>query len=134
MPELTDPDLFQTLLAKETDVWEALVSGDSSKDAEALTEDFLGVYPDGFAGKSDHVGQLSDGATVATYELSEQRLLPLGGDHALLAYKAVYTRTSSPDRPNPDPETMYVSSIWMRVKDGWQNVFSQDTPEGAGVV
>ena len=115
--------LLDELLACETAVWEALVTGDAAADAAALSADFLGVYPDGFAGKADHCGQLADGPTVARYRLTEAQVKPLGADHALLAYRARYVRVG-----RAEEEEMYVSSIWQRDGTGWVNVFSQDTP------
>ena len=115
--------LLDELLACETRVWEALVTGDAGADSAALSTDFLGVYPDGFAAKDSHTGQLSDGPTVLRYRLSQTRVMPLGPDHALLAYHAAYTRVG-----RGDSEEMYVSSIWRRDGAGWINVFSQDTP------
>lgn len=117
------------VLACETVVWRALVAGDASADRRALAPDFLGVYPDGFSGREAHVAQLGAGPTVARFTLSQERLLPLGEDHALLAYRADYRRVG-----RSEDEAMYVSSVWRRKSRGWVNVFSQDTPaDGQGV-
>jgi len=120
---MAEDSLLRELLACETSIWEALVAGDAAADARALAPAFLGVYPDGFAGRDSHAGQLVSGPTVARYALSDARVLPLGPDCALLAYLASYTR---PGRS--EGEAMYVSSIWRRRGDGWENLFSQDTP------
>lgn len=113
--------------ACERAVWQALVDGDAAADDAALAPDFLGVYSDGFAGRADHVGQLAAGPTVDAFDLSEVRVLPLGPDHALIAYAARFTR-----RGRPGAETMYVSSVWRRSGAGWRNIFSQDTPAAGG--
>ena len=122
-----DPNQQSSLLAAlkklETGVWDALVSGDSAKDAASLHDTFLGVYPDGFAGKDDHVAQLADGPSVASYELSDFRAISLGSDHAVLSYRADFTRQT-----RNKSEAMYVSSIWKRSEGSWLNIFSQDTP------
>ncbi|MEM0948189.1 MAG: nuclear transport factor 2 family protein [Pseudomonadota bacterium] len=115
--------LTSELLACEVAVWEALKSGDADANASALDDGFLGVYPDGFATIQDHVGQLSNDATILDYALSEARVAILGTAYALLAYRAVFRRSGCKDR-----ETMYVSSIWKRDGSGWISVFSQDTP------
>ena len=117
-----DPGLLSELLAAERIVWDALVSGDAEAEDRVLADDFLGVYPDGFAGKADHVGQLANGPTVASYRLSDARVMPLGSSHAMLCYLAAYTR------PGCKEEAMYVSSVWQRRTEGWINIFSQDTP------
>jgi len=115
--------LMDALIACETAVWEALVAGDAAADAAALSDDFLGVYPDGFAGREAHLAQVSDGPTVARYHLSDARVMQLGPDHALLAYRASYSRVG-----RDASEEMFVSSIWQRSESGWKNIFSQDTP------
>ncbi|MFK8022314.1 MAG: DUF4440 domain-containing protein [Ilumatobacter sp.] len=119
---------IQSLLALEAAVWDALVAGDSTADSEALTDDFLGVYPTGFAGRDDHVGQLDQGPTVVSYQLRDARVRVITPDDALLSYRADYRRTDA-----AHDETMYVSSLWSRVDGGWRNVFSQDTPAGDAV-
>lgn len=119
----TDTDLLTDLLARERLVWQALVDGDAARDAALLDDDFLGVYPDGFATKADHLGQLEDGPTILTFDLSEAQARSLGPGHALLSYRATFQR-----RSREEPEVMYVTSIWHRRGAGWVNVFSQDTP------
>lgn len=123
MTDATDTTpLLNSLKAHEIRVWQALVEGDAQADANALSEDFLGVYPDGFSGKDAHVAQLAGGATVASFELTDCRVIPMGPSHALLAYCARYRRIGA-----SQDEEMYVSSIWQRDGAGWINIFSQDT-------
>jgi len=121
MPDETA--LRDTLLKYETDVWNALVAGDKIADAAALHDSFLGVYPSGFATKAEHVGQLDQGATMSSFTLSQITARPLGPDHALLSYRAVFSHSAK-----AAPETMFVSSIWQKTTDRWINIFSQDTP------
>lgn len=118
-----DMELLETLLVQEIRVWQALVAGDAAADAALLAPGFLGLYPDGYAGRADHAAQLAGGPTVAGYEITEALALPLGEGLALLAYRASYTR------PAGGPaERMWVSSIWRQEGGGWINLFSQDTP------
>ena len=65
-----DLDAFIDL---ESRVWDALRRGDVEEDMRLLAEDFLGVYSIGFAGRSDHAGQLANGPTVAEFELHDAR-------------------------------------------------------------
>ena len=116
-------ELLVELERSETKIWNALVQGDWQADSDALDDDFLGVYSDGFANRNDHIQQLSGGPTVESYELSSLRVLPMGKDHAVLSYRADFFRINQ-----TTPEAMYVSSIWRRRNIGWVNVFSQDTP------
>ena len=120
--------LLGPLLAAERAVWRALLEGDAAADEDLLDDAFLGVYPTGFAAKSDHAGQLAAGPSVSAFRLDDPRVLDLGHDLALLAYRAVFLR-----RDGAAPETMYVSSLWRRDGDRWRNVFSQDTPAGPPV-
>ncbi|WP_422028941.1 DUF4440 domain-containing protein [Roseovarius sp.] len=122
------PDL-QEILALEEAVWQALVSGDAAADAALLAPDFLGVYPSGFAGREEHAGQLADGPSVASYALSEARLVPAGAGHVLLCYRADYRWAR-----DGAASAMYVSSLWRRDANGWRNLFSQDTPADAAPV
>jgi hypothetical protein len=119
------------LLQLERKVWEALVAGDPVADTSMLSEDFLGVYPTGFAGRDGHAAQLSNGPTVAAYELHDPRVIVVNDAAVLLAYQADYRR---PRAAVNESESMYVSSLWCRREDRWINVFSQDTPLGPSVV
>lgn len=125
MTELT----VESFVELEIDVWEALVRGDANADAHLLSEDFLGVYPTGFADRSAHAGQLEQGPTVADYALSEARIRVLSSDSVLLSYRADWRRRVPSG--SADLETMFVTSVWCHDGDRWQNVFSQDTPAAA---
>lgn len=120
---------LDTILELERAVWRALVEGTPDADERLLADDFLGVYPTGYADRAAHVGQLAGGPTVAEYELSDARIVPIGADAALLVYRAGYRRTGSGVHA-----AMYVSSLWCRREDRWVNTFSQDTPVGDAVV
>ncbi len=113
-----------TFIRLETQVWDALMKGDATADSKLLAEDFLGVYSSGFADRSEHVGQLVDGPTVASFKLSDSRILMISDEAVLHAYRADWYRAESPD----SPEVMYISSLWVRRSERWINVFSQDTP------
>lgn len=91
-----------------------------------LSDDFLGVYPTGFANKAEHVGQLKDGPTVLSYELIDPRIVVLGEKRVLLAYKAMWIRLK--DGVAAPQEDMFVSSVWEYRANRWLNIFSQDTP------
>jgi len=110
------------IAALEAEVWDALVSGDAAADERMLSDDFVGVYSTGFAGRSDHVEQLADGPTVAEYRVSDERLVVISPGAALYAYRADYRRPGAAEW-----ETMFVSSLWCRRDGGWVNTFSQDT-------
>jgi hypothetical protein len=115
--------LASEIEAAERAVWQALLAGDAAADRAALTVDFLGVYPDGFAGAEDHAAQLAGGPSIAEFTLSQVTVRALGPDHALIVYRADYRRVTAVAF-----EAMYVSSIWRSGAAGWLNLFSQDTP------
>ena len=115
---------LHSLLALETAVWQALVDGDAEADRDLLAEDFVGLYPTGFATRADHVSALVDGPSVRSFELSDARMLVVSDHAALLLYRATYERAAG-----REAEAMYVSSLWSRRAGRWVNVFSQDTPD-----
>ncbi|HEY7628278.1 MAG TPA: nuclear transport factor 2 family protein [Ilumatobacteraceae bacterium] len=121
--DATDITAFLEL---ETMVWEALRNGDADADARLLAPDFVGLYSTGFANRSEHVGQLAGGPTVADYELHEPRLVVVSADDVLLCYRADWHRLTAGGRGRR--ESMYVSSLWSNRTGQWVNVFSQDTP------
>jgi len=119
-------DSVEFFVELESQVWDALAHGDASADRELLASDFVGVYATGFASRSDHADQLVDGPIVATYAISDPRLIRLTKSAVMLCYRAKYRRAR---RGLPgDEETMYVSSLWIERDGRWLNTFSQDTP------
>lgn len=107
----------------ESKVWAAQVSGDAVADRELLSGDFVGVYPTGFAAREDHVEQLSSGPVIASYAISQARLIVASPVSVMLSYRADYRR---PGRSGS--EVMFVSSLWVHGNGRWRNTFSQDTP------
>ncbi len=132
LPAPTTPvDETEYFVSLERAVWQALKDGDAAADARLLSEDFLGVYASGFADRSDHAGQLRNGPTVRSYELTNPRLVLLADGVVALSYLARFQRVAGSGAPGP--ESMYVTSIWRREHGTWVNVFSQDTscePDG----
>lgn len=118
-----DEPSIDFFIGLEREVWEALAAGDAAADTALLSDDFVGVYPTGFADRTAHAAELDDGPTVTEYELSDTSLLRLTDDHVVLSYAARYRRPT-----DSDDQTMYVSSIWSRRDGAWINTFSQDTP------
>jgi len=113
-------------LKLENEVWSALVTGDVEADTKLLSDDFLGVYNTGFAGKAEHAAQLRNGPRVESYNLLDAQIRVLSNNIVLLSYHAKYApcRRKMPEHV----ESMYVTSIWKQIDGVWQNVFSQDTP------
>jgi hypothetical protein len=121
---------IDSLLALETAVWQALVDGDADADRDLLADDFVGLYPTGYATREEHVAAIVDRPSVRRFDLTEVRMLAVSDGAALLLYRAAYERVGG-----REPEAMYVSSLWCRRGDRWLNMFSQDTPDtGLAVV
>lgn len=85
----TDVRFFVELESPER---KALVADDWQSNARLLAHDFLGVYKSGFAGKSEHVGQLSDGPTVSEFTIEDARVRVLSEGLVLLVYRAEWIR------------------------------------------
>jgi len=114
----------EQIVMMETQIWEALRLGDADLDNQLLTTDFLGVYPSGFWNKQAHCEQLKNGSIIATYQLTEERLVHLTDGLVLLAYRAHYSWCRNPEKI----EQMLITSIWKFIDGAWKNSFSQDTP------
>jgi hypothetical protein len=110
----------------ESQVWEALVSGDADAEHELLSEDFLGVYPSGFVTRAEHVDELSDGPITTSYSIEDARLIEISADAVLLCYRADHRPVG-----RAEPESMYISSLWVERDGRWWNTFSQDSPAGS---
>jgi hypothetical protein len=117
---------LDTLVGLETQVWDAICRGDAEADSRLLAEDFVGIYPTGFAGRAAHVATLANGPTVAEYALHETRMIVITERDALLCYRADY-RVPGSDATG----SMYVSSLWSQRDGEWVNTFSQDTSAAA---
>jgi hypothetical protein len=113
-------------VALETQVWEALVTGDADADRALLTSDFLGVYTTGFATRSEHAAQLANGPTMASYAIREARLIRVSPTNTVLCYRADYRPIR--DGQSAGDESMFISSLWTERDGRWLNSFSQDTP------
>jgi len=97
------------------------------KDAEMLSDDFVGVYSTGIWNKSQHCKQLEAGPVVAKYELQNPIIQSRPDGSVMLIYSATYTPLKNGEIEAE--RKMYVSSLWENRGGRWLNVFSQDTPQ-----
>ncbi|MEU4385022.1 nuclear transport factor 2 family protein [Promicromonospora sp. NPDC023805] len=109
----------------ESRVWDTQVSGDPQAQHELLSADFLGVYPSGFANRTEHAEQLSDGPITTSYSIVDARLIEVSESSVLLCYRADH-QPSGQD----ETESMFISSLWVERDGRWRNTFSQDSPVG----
>lgn len=113
------------IVALESQVWEALVRGNAAAHEALMAPNFVGLYATGFADPTAHAGLLANGPMMASYEISQARLITISDSAVLLCYRADY-------RPQLNgtagaPAAMYISSLWTESDGEWRNLFSQDT-------
>jgi hypothetical protein len=123
---LMQPYTVKHFVQLENQVWSAFVAGDAGRDSELLTDDFLGVYDNGFLSKQEHADQLNAGPLIAHHEISEAQIKVLAEGLVLLSYRVSFVRYQNRDKGLK--EVMRVSSIWRNENGLWKNAFSQDTP------
>src|SRR5574341_682346 len=113
MPDRQNDAVSQLLLEDfvrlETQVWRALADGDADADRRMLSDDFLGVYPSGFADRKSHVEQLIHGPTVASFALHDARMLAVSESAVILSYRAEFERPTSTVASGV--QSMYVRSL-----------------------
>src|SRR5579859_209316 len=100
-------------VALESQVWEAMRKGDAEAEARLLSDDFVGVYSFGIAGKENHAAALANGPIVVSYEIQGARLIVLTDDHVMLCYRAVFVGVGE----SAAATTNYISSLWSKRDD-----------------
>lgn len=116
---------FDELLELEHSGWDALCEGTGAAFyGSTMTEDGRMVLAHGLAlDRPQTVASLSDAPPWADYEITDARLIPLGGDAAVLGY------TGRAWREGPDPAfNALMSSTYVRTGDGWRLALYQQTP------
>jgi hypothetical protein len=119
------PQLTELIRKQEIGVWEALKNKDKVADRNLLTEDFIGVYKDGFGNRAEHIAQIDDKYQLTEYKLENVRVLMIAADSAMIVYRA--TCRAAGTWANDCAQPMYISSLWISQDSKWVNVFSQDT-------
>lgn len=113
------------LLTIERSAWRALsTSGDEAAAfySGTLAEDVLMLLPGGLV--IDERAQVIDsmhGEPWTSFELSDERVVPLGADSAVVAYSARAQRGDNDYRA-------LINSTYVRGTDGWRLVLHQQTP------
>jgi hypothetical protein len=113
------------LLQLERSAWEALsTSGDAATTfyAEVLADDVLVLMPGGMV--IDDRQQVIDsmgGAPWDAFELTDERVLPLDGDTAVVAYRG------RAQRGDLNYEALFTST-YVRSGGGWRMALHQQTP------
>ena len=114
------------LLALERASWEALSeSGRAATEFydTRLADDVLMLFPGGMViDDRDTVVQSMDQADWDSFELTDERVLPLGDDAAVVAYR-VHARKGD----GSDYDAL-LNSTYVRVGDDWRLALHQQTP------
>jgi len=113
------------LLDLERAAWDALSTDGETASAfydDVLAEDVLMLLPGGMVidDRSTVVDSMS-GAAWQSYELSDERVVPLGDDSAIVGYRATATR-------DDEPYTALFNSTYVRQDGDWKLVLHQQTP------
>lgn len=113
------------LIDLERDAWKALsTSGEAAADfyGRVLADDVLMLLPGGMV--IDDRGAVIDsmgGAPWDSFELSDERVLTLGEDSAVVAYRATASRGGT-------EYTALFASTYVRVGGAWRLALHQQTP------
>ena len=113
------------LLDLERAAWDALSTDGAAATAfydDVLADDVLMLLPGGMVidDRSTVVDSMR-GAAWQSYELSDERVVPLGADSAIVGYRATATR-------NDEPYTALFNSTYVRQDGDWKLVLHQQTP------
>ena len=119
-----DTQLLDELVAEERAAWQALSTpgGAGAYYAEHLADRVLMIFGGGMV-IDDRAAALAsmDGEPWSSYDIDETRVLPLGSDAAVLAYRVRATRG----------EHVYeaiLNSTYVRAKGGWRMAVHQQSP------
>ena len=119
---MTDPR--QQLLELERGAWSALATEGAAGPFydEVLADDVLMLLPGGLVlDDREQVVKSMDGPPWDSFELADERVVPLGPDAAVVAYRATASRGGT------DYEALF-NSTYVREHGRWRLVLHQQTP------
>lgn len=119
-----DTKLRDELLALETEAWQALTQpGAASRYYDdTLADDVLMLFPGGMViDDRDTVVASMDGPPWSSFEISDERVLPLGDDAAVLAYRVHSVREG-------EDHDALLNSTYVRDAGRWRLALHQQTP------
>lgn len=118
--------LEQELIELERAAWKALcTSGEAATTfyADVLADDVLMLFPGGMViDDRDRVIESMQGANWTSFEITHERVLPLGDAGAVLAYEATATRDGG------DDYHALLNSTYVREGGAWKLALHQQTP------
>jgi ketosteroid isomerase-like protein len=123
---MNDTTLERTLLDLEERMWEANRNGDAGYFQAHLADDAIAVASFGVFDKGQAVVQAAENRVPFTRtRLEGARVLQLGEAGALVTYRAFIAAVRD---GAPFSFSIYATSAWRRVGDGWEAVLHQWTP------
>ena len=122
-PYRGDMDLEATLLALETEGWEALSSERGADFYEAaLTEDALMVVPGMVLSRDEALAGIREAPPWSGFGIEDPRVVPLGAEAAALTYRVTAQRSGQP------PYTALMTTTFVRSGPSWKVALHQQTP------
>ncbi|MCI3948540.1 MAG: hypothetical protein K0R11_474 [Acidimicrobiales bacterium] len=116
-------DLEATLLALETEGWEALSSARGADHYGAvLTDDAVMVVPGMVLSREEAVAGIRDAPPWSDFRIEEPRVVRLGADAASLTYRATASRSGQP------PYVALMTTAFVRSGTSWKVALHQQTP------
>jgi Domain of unknown function (DUF4440) len=107
----------------EHDGWEALASGRAGGYYRSvLTPDALMAFPFGVMTRDAAIAAMESAPPWQSYELSAERVVPLGDQGGVLVYEVVAQRRGEA------PYAAVVSSSYVLQRGRWQLAFHQQSP------
>jgi hypothetical protein len=119
----TDPyesEIEAVLLALKAAAIRATEKGDIAFYAEYLSEDAIGVTPQGVFNKQQILAGLKDRGFKSS-RIEDTRAIALSDDAGMVTYRAWIETAEWPARE------VFVSTLYRRFGDGWKGVFYQQT-------
>lgn len=114
------------LMTLEKSAYEAWKTKDSKFWDPFLTANFVGY---GMAGRLDRVAAIKEysGADcdVKSYSLSDDQMMPLGNDAAVITYKATVDATCGGKKV---PPATWAAGVYVREGDKWKGAFHAEAP------
>lgn len=116
-------DRDRELIDLERRGWEALAAGDGAAFYEEVcTDDVVMVFPGGMLlDRSAAIEGLRQAPPWARYELSDERVVPLGDDAAAVVYRA------EAQREDDEPYRAVMASAYRREAGRWRLAVHQQT-------
>jgi hypothetical protein len=113
-----DRNAFEAWKNKDTKFWDTYISSR-----------FAAVEPGGKIDKAEVLKHFAeDNCEVKSYSLSDDQMMPLGTDAALLTYKASADATCGGKQ---QPRDAWVATVFVREGDSWKPVFHGENPINA---